>query len=160
MPCPANELGEIARFVAIQKFKGEAFVARALLDGGVQWDRPAYSRQACPLAIIDCDFVRKPRSEGLGVAKGAQARVPVPLKVAFAVRRKLGPGLEVQVVFQGRTCTFVLAVENSGRSARQMRHLPSTVETGTGGFQFETNVLFRWPSLACTSISTGSTARS
>ena len=39
-----------------------------------------------------------------------------------------------------------------------MGHLPGTVETGTGGFQFETNVLFRWPSLVCTSISTGSTA--
>jgi hypothetical protein len=63
------------------------------------------------------------------------------------------------VVFQGRTCTFALAVENFGPRARQMLHLPSTVENGTGGFQFETNVLFRWPSLLCTSISTGSTAR-
>ncbi len=77
--------------------------------------------------------------------------------LAFALGRKLGPGLEVQVVFQGRTCTYALAVENLGPTARQMRQLPDTVETGTGGFQFETNVLFRWPSLACTSISTGST---
>ena len=63
-------------------------------------------------------------------------------------------------MFQTGTCTFALAVENFGSSARQMLHLPGTVETGTGGFQFETNVLFRWPSLLCTSISTGSTARS
>jgi hypothetical protein len=83
---------------------------------------------------------------------------PTLLEGAFAVRRKRSPGLEVQLVFQRRTCTFALAVENFGRRARQMWHLPSTVATGTGGFQFETNVLFRWPSLACTSISTGSTA--
>jgi hypothetical protein len=81
-------------------------------------------------------------------------------KGAFALGRRLGPGLEVQVVFQGRTCTFALAVENFGLRARQMRHLPGTVENGTGRLQFETNVLFRWPSLVCTSISTGSTARS
>ena len=78
---------------------------------------------------------------------------------AFARGRRLGPGLEVQVVFQGRTCTFALAVENFCLRARQMLHLAGTVENGTGGLQFETNVLFRWPSLLCTSISTGSTAR-
>ncbi len=33
MPCPANELGTIVPFVTMQKFKGETFVARALLDG-------------------------------------------------------------------------------------------------------------------------------
>jgi hypothetical protein len=64
------------------------------------------------------------------------------------------------VVFQTDTCTFALAVENFGLRVRQMRHLPSTVENGTGRLQFETNVLFRWPSLLSTSISTGSTARS
>ena len=64
------------------------------------------------------------------------------------------------MVFQTDTCTFALAVENFGLRARQMRHLPGTVENGTGRLQFETNVLFRWPSLVCTSISTGSTARS
>jgi hypothetical protein len=63
------------------------------------------------------------------------------------------------VVFQGRTCTFALAVENFGPGARQMLHLAGTVENGTGRLQFETNVLFRWPSLLCTSTSTGSTAR-
>ena len=63
-------------------------------------------------------------------------------------------------MFQGRTCTFALAVENFGLRARQMRHLPGTVGNGTGRLQFETNVLFRWPSLACTSISTGSKVRS
>ena len=35
---------------------------------------------ACPLEFIECDFVRKPRSEGLRLSNGAQARVPVPLK--------------------------------------------------------------------------------
>ncbi len=80
------------------------------------------------------------------------------LKGAFALGRRLSPGLKVQLVFQGRTCTFALAVENSGPRGQQMGHLPGTVENGTAGFQFETNVLFRWPSLACTSISTGSTA--
>ncbi|MGA8305247.1 MAG: hypothetical protein WB723_06195, partial [Candidatus Acidiferrales bacterium] len=66
----------------------------------------------------------------------------------------------VQVMFQTGTCTYALAVENLGPTARQMRQLPDTVETGTGELQFETNVLFRWPSLACTSISTGSKAGS
>ncbi len=63
-------------------------------------------------------------------------------------------------MFQTGTCTFALAVENYWRRMRQMGHLAGTVETGTAGLQFETNVLFRWPSLACTSVSTGSTARS
>jgi len=58
-------------------------------------------------------------------------------------------------MFQGRTCTFALAVENYSPGARQMLHLRGTVENGTGPFKFETNVLFRWPSLLCTSISTG-----
>src|ERR1700749_884719 len=31
-------------------------------------------------------------------------------KGAFALGRRLGPGLEVQVVFQAGTCTFALAV--------------------------------------------------
>ena len=35
--------------------------------------------------------------------------------LAFASWRRLGPGLKVQVVFQGRTCTFALAVENYSR---------------------------------------------
>src|ERR1700751_2273236 len=39
-------------------------------------------------------------------SRAAYRRTPVLLKCAFALGRRLGPGLEVQVVFQGRTCTF------------------------------------------------------
>jgi hypothetical protein len=53
---------------------------------------------------------------------------------AFALRRKLGPGLEVQVMFQGRTCTFAPAVENYSPTARQMLYLRGTVENGAGRF--------------------------
>ena len=35
---------------------------------------------ACPLAIIWCDIVRKPKSGGVLRNNGAQAGVPVPLK--------------------------------------------------------------------------------
>ena len=53
-----------------------------IFEFGFKWDRlqPACGRQACPLAFIECDFVRKARSEGLRLGNGAQAGVPVPLK--------------------------------------------------------------------------------
>ena len=59
MPCPVKELDSIAPFI----------------KDSFQWDRPAYRRQAsaCPLACIECDVGRKPRSEGLLRNNGAQA---------------------------------------------------------------------------------------
>jgi hypothetical protein len=64
----------------------------------------------------------------------AQAGLPVLLKGVFAFRRKLSPGLKVQVMFQGRTYTFAPAVENYSPTARQMLYLRGTVENGTGRF--------------------------
>jgi hypothetical protein len=49
------------------------------------------------LAIVECEFVREPRSEGLRRSNGAQAGVPVPLKsdsrtrVVFMTTCRLGP---------------------------------------------------------------------
>jgi hypothetical protein len=63
-----------------------------------------------------------------------QAGLPVLLKGVFALGRKLSPGLKVQVMFQGRTCTFAPAVENYSPTARQMLYLRGTVENGTGRF--------------------------
>ena len=42
-----------------------------------------------------------------------------------------GNGLEVQVVFHIGTCTFALAVENSGCTELETKGLQGTVETGT-----------------------------
>jgi len=64
----------------------------------------------------------------------AQSGMTVLLKGVFAFRRKLSPGLKVQVMFQTRTCTFAPAVENYAPTARQMLYLRGTVENGTGRF--------------------------
>ena len=66
------------------------------------------------------------------IFRAAYRRTPVLLKGVFAFRRKLSPGLKVQVMFQTRTCTFALAVENYSPGAQQMLYLGATVENGTG----------------------------
>jgi hypothetical protein len=120
-----------------------------------RWDRlqPVLLRSSSASSCASQD------RKDCGVTNGAQARVPVPLKrtrsragqaferddallrrrrlkptllkIVFACRRKLSPGLKVQVMFQTSTCTFALAVENYSPGARQMLHLRGTVENGT-----------------------------
>jgi hypothetical protein len=164
MPCPAKELGGIAPFVAM-------FVA--ISESQKSICSPRFARwRGCACSAFghgmpyptagngDCKRTTQALSRlrnSSAVATWGTVRNDCATE-AFGIGRKLSPGLKVQVMFQASTCTFAPAVENYAPGTRQMLHLRSTVENGTGRRQFETNVLFRWLSLLCTSISTGSTA--
>jgi hypothetical protein len=59
---------------------------------------------ACPLAFIECDAVLKPRLEELGLNKGAQTGVSVPLKgEAKSKRAGKMPALQRRKLKDGRT---------------------------------------------------------